>query len=93
MNSLHTQRFALAIGTAWAILSIACMLVLLLLPREAAVGFFNTLTHGVDWTIIMRPDIPLWQLPLSMVEAFGLGWLVGLVLAATYNLSASRASR
>lgn len=91
MNTLSIRRFGLAVGATCALLQLGCVLVMGALPKEAAIRFFNSLTHGVDWTPIVRWNIPAWESAVGVVELFILGWLVGAVAAAFYNLGGSTA--
>lgn len=90
MNTLSTRRFGQALGGAFALSYLGCALVMAVVPRDAAIRFFNSLMHGLDVTPIVRWDIPLWETALGLVEIFILGWLFGAVIAALYNLGANR---
>jgi hypothetical protein len=61
---------------------------MLTVPQEAAVRFFNSLTHGVNWEPIMRWDMPWWEMIIGVLEVFIVGWLFGAVLASLYNFGA-----
>ena len=74
-------------GIAWGAVSFACALALVLLPHDMAIGLFNVITHGVDWGPMLQP-VAWWKLPAGVLVVFIMGWLFGLVLAATYNMAA-----
>jgi hypothetical protein len=59
-------------------------------PREVAIRFFNSLTHGVDWGPIMRFEMPWYEMLIGMTEVFILGWLVGATIAALYNIGSGK---
>ncbi len=54
MHTLSVKRFGFALGTTSALLYLGCMFVMLTVPKEAVIQFFNSLMHGVDVTPIMR---------------------------------------
>lgn len=78
-------RFGFAVATACTIAYVGCILVMMTVPQETAIRFFNSLMHGVDVTPIMRWDMPVWETVLGIVETFVLGWLFGALIAGCYN--------
>lgn len=93
MNSLSIGRFGLAFGIACAVIYLGCALVMLVLPQQTVIAFFNSLMHGLDVTNIMRWDMPWWQMCLGVIQTFILGWFFGTLIAAIYNVSAGRTGR
>ncbi len=83
---LSVRRFGLALGATSALLYIGCVFVMMTASREDVVAFFNSMMHGIDIEPIMRWDMPWWEAVIGAVEVFILGWLVGAVLAAFYNI-------
>jgi len=90
MHNLSIKRFGFALGAVSALLYLGCMFVMLTVPKEAVIRFFNSLMHGVDVTPIMRWDMPWWEAMVGVVEIFILGWLVGAAMAMFYNLAAKK---
>lgn len=90
MHNLSVKRLGFAFGTTAALLYLGCVFVMLTVPRETVIRFFNSLLHGWDVTPIMRWDMPWWEALLGVMETFILAWLVGAAVAALYNLGASR---
>jgi hypothetical protein len=90
MHNLSVKRLGFAFGATAALLYLGCVFVMLTVPRETVIRFFNSLLHGWDVTPIMRWDMPWWEALLGVVETFILAWLVGAAVAALYNLGASR---
>ena len=86
MNTISVKRFGFALGSSCALLYLGCAFVMLTVPQEAALRFFNSITHGIDWTPIMRWEMPWWEMIIGVVEVFILGWLFGAVVAVLYNL-------
>jgi len=85
MNKLSIPRFGFAVAVACAVSYLGCVFVMMTVPQDVAIRFFNSLMHGVDVTTIMRWDMPLWETVLGVVEIFVLGWLFGALIAGCYN--------
>ncbi|QEG01506.1 hypothetical protein Mal15_55830 [Stieleria maiorica] len=85
MNKLSIARFGFAVAVACAVSYLGCVFVMMTVPQEVAIRFFNSLMHGVDVTTIMRWDMPLWETVLGVIEIFVLGWLFGALIAGCYN--------
>ena len=88
MNTMHIKRLGFAVGVSSALVYLGCAFVMFTVPQEKAVRFFNSITHGIDWSPILRWDMPLWEMGIGIVEVFILGWLFGALVAALYNLGA-----
>lgn len=86
MNSLSVKRTALALGASLALLYLGCVFVMLSVPKDVVVKFFNSIMHGVNVEPIMRWDMPWWEAVIGVTETFILGWLLGAVFAVFYNL-------
>ena len=54
MNKLSIPRFGFAVAVACTIAYAGCVFVMMTVPQETAIRFFNSLMHGVDVTPIMR---------------------------------------
>ncbi len=87
MDTINVKRLGLAFGATLAILYLGCMIVISLASRDAAIFFFNSLMHGIDITSIYRPEMPLGEMAMGVVEIFILGWLTGATIASIYNYS------
>ncbi len=90
MQTLSLRRLGFALGAGFALAYLGCVFVMLTVPNEAAIRFFNSILHGVDVTTIMRWDMPWTEVLVGVLKVFILGWLFGAVLAALYNLGADR---
>ncbi|MGE0229566.1 MAG: DUF5676 family membrane protein [Dehalococcoidia bacterium] len=93
MQRISIRRLGFAAGATAALLYLGCVLVMLVAPKAAVVRFFNSVLHGWDVEPIMRWDMPWWEAALGTVEMALLGWLVGALLAAFYNLGRGAAGR
>ena len=88
--TISIKRMGFALGSTLALLYVGCVFVMLTVPKDAVVAFFNSIMHGWDVEPIMRWDMPWWEALIGVVEIFILGWLVGALLAVLYNLTADR---
>jgi len=88
MHTLSISRFGFALGGACGILYVGCVFVMLTVPREAVVRFFNSIMHGWNVEPIMRWDMPWWEAIIGTLEIFILGWLFGALVAVLYNVVA-----
>ncbi|QDV85294.1 DUF5676 family membrane protein [Planctomycetes bacterium TBK1r] len=85
MQTLSIKRFGFAIASASVVSYLGCVFVMLTVPKDVAIRFFNSLMHGVDVTTIMRWDMPIGETVLGAVGIFVLGWLFGALIACCYN--------
>ena len=86
MQTLSVTRFGLALAMASALSYVGCVFVIMTVPQDVAINFFNSIMHGVDVTPIMRWDMPWWEMIVGVLEIFILGWLFGAIIAVFYNL-------
>lgn len=88
--SLSVRRLGFALGAGTALAYLGCVFVMLTVPREEAIRFFNSILHGVDVTTIMRWEMRWTEMVVGVLEVFVLGWMFGAVLAVLYNSAAER---
>ncbi len=93
MILLSPKRLGFALAATSALLYVGCAFVMLTVPQEAAIRFFNSMMHGVDVTSIIRWDMPWWEMVIGVLEVFILGWLVGATVAVLYNVGTTREAR
>ncbi|GAB4257579.1 MAG: hypothetical protein Kow0027_24880 [Saprospiraceae bacterium] len=87
MNAIDIRKFGLAVGATWAILYIGCAVVMMTVGQSGTIAFFNSLLHGLDVGSIIRPEVPLSEFFIGLLESFILGWLVGACIAGIYNFT------
>ena len=90
---IDPRRAGLAFGGATGLFYVGCVFVMLAVPQESVVRFFNSIMHGLDVAPIMRWDMPWWEAVLGALEIFVLGWLFGALVAVLYNLGRPAAGR
>lgn len=87
-GTLSIRRCGLAFGATSAIFYLGCVFVMLTVPKESVIRFFNSIMHGLDVEPIVRWDMPWWEAVIGVLEMFILGWLFGALLAVIYNIGA-----
>lgn len=92
-DRIEPWRAGLAFGGAMALFYAGCVFVMLTVPQESVVRFFNSILHGLDVAPIMRWDMPWWEAVLGALEICVLGWLFGALVAVLYNLGRPAAAR
>lgn len=86
MNRINIKKLGFAMGLTVALVYLGCMVVMLTAGREGTIDFFNSLLHGLDTSSIIRMDVPLWEAAIGIVQTFIIGWLIGALIAALYNV-------
>ncbi len=88
MHTISPRRAGFALGGALALFYLGCVFVMLTVPQDAVVRFFNSIMHGWDVAPIMRWDMPWWEASIGILEIFILGWIFGALYAVLYNFGA-----
>lgn len=86
MGAINVKKFGLAVGLTFAVLRLGCIIVFVLLSREQAIAYFNTLVHGIDVSPILRTEMSIQSMVYGLIQIFILGWLTGASIASIYNL-------
>jgi membrane associated rhomboid family serine protease len=90
MKTLSIKKLGLAVGVTGAIFYLGCIILMVTAGKDGTVFFFNSLLHGLDVEPIIRMSVPPLQAFFGLVQTFILGWLVGALAAAIYNISFSK---
>jgi hypothetical protein len=88
MSIINTKRLGLAIGSTFALLYVACIIVVMTVGKNGVVFILNTLFHGIDVTSLIRTTILISSMFIGLVEIFIMGWLIGATIASIYNIGA-----
>lgn len=86
MNRLEVKNLGLAFGITFSIFYLACIVMMAILGQETTIFVFNSLMHGFDTTSIIRMEVPLWDSFFGLILTFILGWVMGAIIAFTYNI-------
>lgn len=83
--NINVKKLGLAFGLTAALLYIGCIILMATVGHNATVNFFNNIFHGVDFSSVIRMDVPLWEAAFGLVQTFILFWLTGACLGAIYK--------
>ncbi len=85
MSNIHKTKFAIASGLTSVVVYLGCYLIMAILGKEGIVNLSNLLFHGMDFSSIVRMNIPLGETLLGAVASFIFWGFIGYVLIAIYN--------
>ena len=85
MEKLSQKKFAIASGLASVLVYLGCFLIMTILGKDSLVKLSNLLFHGMDFSNIIRMNIPIGETLLGAVASFVFWGIVGYVLAFIYN--------
>ncbi len=92
MNKININKLGIAIGSTFALLNLACLISILTLGQERMVFVFNTISHMVDLTPLIKTSISFSGVVIGLIEVFVIGWLIGITIASIYNAQISEKS-
>ena len=90
MNNINIKRLGFAFGITGTLLYLGCVIVMATVGSEGTIQFFNSILHGLDTSLIIRSNIPFWEILVGLVETFIISWFIGACIAAFYNLTAKK---
>jgi hypothetical protein len=85
MEKLNQKKFALASGLTSAVIYLGCFLTMSMLGKDALVKLSNLLFHGMDFSTVIRMNIPIGETLLGVLISFLFWGIMGYVLALVYN--------
>ena len=85
MEKLSQKKFAIASGLASVLVYLGCFLIMTVLGKDSLVKLSNLLFHGMDFSNIIRMNIPIGETLLGALASFVFWGIVGYVLAFIYN--------
>ena len=84
MEKLNQRKFAIASGVTSVIIYLGCYLTMLVMGKNGIVKLSNFLFHGMDFTNIIRMDIPIGETLLGAIISFLFWGLIGYLIATIY---------
>lgn len=90
MNSLNAQKIGFATGITSCAIYLGCFLVMLVIGKEGLVKLSNLLFHGMDFSNIIRMDVPLSETVLGLLLSFLFWGISGYIFAFIYNKLVSK---
>jgi len=85
MEKLNVKKFALAAGLTSVAIYLGCFLIMQILGEKSLVKLSNLLFHGMDFSNIIRTNIPLLETLLCALLSFLFWGVTGYILALIYN--------
>ena len=85
MEKLNQKKFAIAAGLTSVVIYLGCFLTMAVLGKEGIVKLSNLLFHGMDFSQIIRMNIPIEETALGAVLSFAFWGIIGYLLALIYN--------
>lgn len=85
MENLNQKKFAIASGLTSVAVYLGCFLIMTVLGKDSLVKLSNLLFHGMDFSNIIRMNIPIGETLLGAVASFIFWGIIGYVLALIYN--------
>jgi hypothetical protein len=92
MSGFNSWRFGAAMALTFSILYTLCALAVVLFP-DSAVNFFNNWFHGLDLRLLKPPGgrlLTVVQFVYGLASAAAVSFVVGAVLAGSYNIFSRR---
>ena len=85
MVDLNQKKFAIATGMVSVIIYLGCFFVMVVFGKESLVNLSNLLFHGMDFSNIIRTDIPIVETVIGAITSFVFWGLIGYIIAFIYN--------
>ena len=85
MEKLNQKKFAIASGLTSVVVYFGCFLIMTVLGKDSLVKLSNLLFHGMDFSNIIRLNIPIGETLLGAVTSFIFWGIIGYLLALIYN--------
>ena len=89
-HQLDVVRFGLGLGSAWALLYLVCILLIVIVGPQSIAYLVSILFHGLDMSSLVSRQVSPGLAILGIIEVFVFGWLMGALTAAIYNWSLPR---
>lgn len=77
--------FAIASGLTSVVIYLGCFLIMTILGKDSLVKLSNLLFHGMEFSNIIRMNIPIGETLLGAVTSFIFWGIIGYLLALIYN--------
>ena len=85
MEQLNQKKFALASGFASVVTYLGCFLLMAVLGKEGLVKLSNLLFHGMDFSNIIRMNVPISETIIGTGASLAFWAGVGYLVAFGYN--------
>ena len=85
MEKLNQKKFTIALGLTSVVVYLGCFLIMTVLGKDSLVKLSNLLFHGMDFSNVIRMNIPIGETLFGAVASFIFWGFIGYVLALIYN--------
>ena len=85
MKNISIRKFGISTGLVGSLIYTACFLIVLVLGKGTLVTIANTLFHGIDFTNIMRMNIPIFESLIGIILSFFFWGTIGGLISFFYN--------
>ena len=85
MENLNQKKFALAAGLSSVVIYLGCFLIMAILGKDSLGKLSNLLFHGMDFSNIIRMNIPIGETALGAIVSFVFWGITGYIIAFLYN--------
>ena len=85
MEKLNQKKFAIASGLTSVVVYFGCFLIMTVLGKDSLVKLSSLLFHGMDFSNIIRMNIPIGETLWGAVTSFIFWGIIGYLLALIYN--------
>ncbi len=85
MEKLNQKKLGIAAGLTSVVVYLGCFLIMAVLGKDSLVKLSNLLFHGMDFSHIIRMDIPIIETLIGAIVSFLFWGIIGYLLALIYN--------
>jgi hypothetical protein len=85
MEIIHHKKLAVATGLASVVIYLGCFFIMAALGKESLVKLSNLLFHGMDFSNIIRMNIPISETVIGAFISFVFWGIIGYLIAFVYN--------
>ncbi|MBT8221250.1 MAG: hypothetical protein KJP00_15590 [Bacteroidia bacterium] len=85
MNKLNANKFSLAIGISSIAIYVSCVILMSIVGEAGVIRVSNLLFHGMEFSNIIRTDIPFTDNLIGIVASFVVWGGIGYIIASVYN--------
>ncbi len=85
MEKLNANKFAISVGISSIAIYIGCVILMAIIGESGIIRVSNILFHGMDFSNIIRMNIPITDNLIGVVASFCVWGGIGYVIATVYN--------
>ena len=82
---MNTYKIGLSTGFTGFIIYLICFILMSILPKDSIISLANLIFHGIDFTSIIRMDIPFIETIMGLLLSFFVWGGIGFIFSTLYN--------